>query len=325
MDASKSSKTSGQKRPREPPGEEPEKTDAVPLKQKKWPGKPHGNRKYGPVIILKEDGYVIREDERPDHVIKRENAGKPQAFQQQRKEGGKGKFEECWICGGTDHRRSDCPNKAEWGADRHSVQRKLVCLGCRKRGHLLKDCPDQAGALGDKGGAFCCYNCGSNAHSIHACTEEQIGSGFTYASCFVCNGKGHLSRDCPKNAAHGLYPRGGGCKRCGSTAHFVKDCTAGQQQQQAASSSSSSWASKRRDDADEENDAEEAPAARSAPKGSWFGSSNSSSGYAARSDEADVGGNVAFDEDAGKREKKGKRPGAYPASHGKPFKGKGRK
>lgn len=293
--------------------------DAKPQQQKKkWPGVPHGNRKWGPAIVLKEDGYVIREDERPDHVVKREKANRPPMPPRggggdggAGAAGGQGRYEECWICGQTDHRRSDCPNKAEWGADRHSVQRKLVCLGCRKKGHVLKDCPDQ-GALGDKGGAFCCYNCGSTEHGIHACPEPQIGSGFSFASCFVCNSKGHLSRDCPKNAQHGLYPRGGGCKRCGSTAHFVKDCPSGGEARGEAAPPSSKG--HRREEASDDGGEESAAAA--APP--------SRKRAAPISDEADLGGNVAYDDEAGKREKRAKKAGAYP-SHGKPFKGKGRK
>lgn len=33
------------------------------------------------------------------------------------------------------------------------------------------------------------------------------GAGGTkYASCFICKERGHLSKDCPKNA-HGIYPK----------------------------------------------------------------------------------------------------------------------
>lgn len=277
---------------------------AKPAQKRKWPGIAHGNRRYGPDIILREDNYVIREDERPDHVIARDKAkwqaersaqGAGQAASFGGGGGGfggagaGGKFEECWICGSTEHRRSDCPNKGFDGSS-HSIQRKLVCLGCRQRGHILKDCPKaQGGALGQTAGVTC-YNCGSTEHSYLQCSEEKIGNGWTHAQCFVCNGKGHLSRDCPKNAQHGLYPRGGGCKRCGSTQHLVKDCV---------TSSSSSGGAREEEGVAQGGDSdgeESAPAPKRAKSGSWFG-------VPAASDEADLGGNVAVDDEESKRKK----------------------
>jgi hypothetical protein len=32
-----------------------------------------------------------------------------------------------------------------------------------------------------------------------------------------------LASSCPKND-HGIYPRGGGCRFCGSNRHLIKDC-----------------------------------------------------------------------------------------------------
>ena len=54
------------------------------------------------------------------------------------------------------------------------------------------------------------------AYTIHA-------GGAKFASCFVCKQQGHLSAQCPKNS-RGVYPRGGGCKVCGSVRHFARDC-----------------------------------------------------------------------------------------------------
>lgn len=34
----------------------------------------------------------------------------------------------------------------------------------------------------------------------------MVVGGTKFASCFICKGRGHLSKDCPKNA-HGIYPK----------------------------------------------------------------------------------------------------------------------
>ena len=128
----------------------------------------------------------------------------------------------------------------------------VICLGCRQRGHYLKDCPvAQSGgfdgynshargsssyqnnstgtASGAEGGALqkpglICFNCGATDHALRACTEPRDPKGaLPYATCFVCNGRGHLSRDCPENA-NGLYPKGGCCHICLQKDHLVKDC-----------------------------------------------------------------------------------------------------
>eukprot|EP00606_Chrysophyceae_sp_TOSAG23-5_P001296 GSChrysophyteH2.ASY1.ANO1.614.1 assembled CDS len=102
----------------------------------------------------------------------------------------------------------------------------VICLGCRRRGHYLKDCPETQyrGALEKPG--LICFNCGARDHALRACTARRDPKGkLPYATCFVCNGKGHLSRDCPENA-NGLYPKGGCCHICLQKDHLVKDCPA---------------------------------------------------------------------------------------------------
>ncbi|KAK7854578.1 uncharacterized protein CFP56_031447 [Quercus suber] len=44
-----------------------------------------------------------------------------------------------------------------------------------------------------------------------------------FANCFICNERGHLSKDCPQNT-RGIYPKGGCCKICGGVTHLAKDC-----------------------------------------------------------------------------------------------------
>lgn len=93
-----------------------------------------------------------------------------------------------------------------------------ICLGCRKSGHLLKNCPD---AVKDVG---ICFNCGLSDHTLKDCTKKRDPKGaLKFAKCFICNGVGHIARDCSENA-NGLYPRGGCCHICLQKTHLAKDC-----------------------------------------------------------------------------------------------------
>jgi hypothetical protein len=94
----------------------------------------------------------------------------------------------------------------------------VTCLGCRKRGHNLKNCPNTNSS------SNICFNCSSSEHSLRHCTEKRDPSGFLpYAKCFICYKMGHLSKDCAENP-NGLYPKGGCCHICLQKTHLVKDC-----------------------------------------------------------------------------------------------------
>jgi zinc finger CCHC domain-containing protein 9 len=69
--------------------------------------------------------------------------------------------------------------------------------------------------------------CGSKKHSLSKCPRpvpEDVDKRLPFASCFVCQGKGHLAGQCPENKAKGVYPNGGCCKVCGQTDHLARDC-----------------------------------------------------------------------------------------------------
>lgn len=103
--------------------------------------------------------------------------------------------------------------------------RKKVCLKCRKRGHSLRECPEnddsstvpsQTTQANTK-----CYKCGAADHTSKSCTIAAPT--FKFATCFYCHQTGHLASQCTSNP-NGVYPKGGGCRFCGSVRHFAKEC-----------------------------------------------------------------------------------------------------
>jgi hypothetical protein len=100
-----------------------------------------------------------------------------------------------------------------------------ICLGCRKRGHFVKDCPKRQ--LAEVQHDICCqicFNCGGYDHTLKNCPAPRDRAGnLPFAKCFICKQPGHISRDCPENA-NGLYPNGGCCHICFQKSHLAKDC-----------------------------------------------------------------------------------------------------
>ena len=99
-----------------------------------------------------------------------------------------------------------------------------ICLGCRKRGHFLKDCPKvNRNALADNV-VDMCFNCGLSGHALRHCMKPKNKDGsLPFANCFICMKQGHISKDCPENP-NGLYPKGGCCHICLQKTHLVRDC-----------------------------------------------------------------------------------------------------
>lgn len=103
---------------------------------------------------------------------------------------------------------------------------KTMCFNCRKIGHLLAECPLNAGKNNDVVSGDICYCCGSCEHRLFQCSKYQASgrkSALPFAKCFICNQKGHLTRSCSQNTK-GAYPNGGNCRFCGSIEHLIKDC-----------------------------------------------------------------------------------------------------
>jgi len=107
--------------------------------------------------------------------------------------------------------------------------RKMVCFNCRQSGHLLIDCPEakkdpsKEASTKDQGGNHC-FKCGSKDHTSRDCKSKRKGAdAYAFATCFICKETGHLAKSCPDNP-RGLYPKGGGCRFCGSVEHLKADC-----------------------------------------------------------------------------------------------------
>ena len=96
--------------------------------------------------------------------------------------------------------------------------KKNVCFQCREPGHRFSDCPQKVEKVG------ACFKCGSRDHTSRNCVSKLKGAdAYKFADCFVCGQKGHLAKACPDNPK-GLYPKGGGCRFCGSVEHLKSEC-----------------------------------------------------------------------------------------------------
>jgi hypothetical protein len=104
----------------------------------------------------------------------------------------------------------------------------VTCLGCRKKGHYLKDCPEKPinGVIQTGVTSHICYYCGSRDHALRDCSsnpDPYNKTNLPFAKCFICQQTGHLSKYCLNNE-HGLYPKGGCCHVCGELTHLAKNC-----------------------------------------------------------------------------------------------------
>ena len=115
------------------------------------------------------------------------------------------------------------------------------CLNCKKRGHLVEDCPfkfnknnneddDEQNINNNKD--IICYNCGSYEHTLYKCDKPIDYNNLPYALCFKCNKRGHISANCPENE-NGIYIHGGACFVCGAKDHLAKNCPEKQAKEEA--------------------------------------------------------------------------------------------
>ena len=92
-----------------------------------------------------------------------------------------------------------------------------TCFACREKGHSAKFCPK----AGNKPAVGICYRCvphhtlydskahdwcrcGSTRHSLKRCKRPHDPENpLPFATCFVCNSKGHLASACEQNQDKG--------------------------------------------------------------------------------------------------------------------------
>ena len=107
----------------------------------------------------------------------------------------------CFLCGGADHRASDCPDE--------------VCMVCLQRGHRVRDC--KAGLR-----IGVCNLCGRVGHQRNDCPERsQPPPDVSQCRCVVCGKMGHL--DC---SPYEKRPKRVSCMNCGAGNHTAIDCDA---------------------------------------------------------------------------------------------------
>ena len=108
------------------------------------------------------------------------------------------------------------------------------CLNCKKRGHLVEDCPFKENNEEENMNSndIVCYNCGSYEHTLYKCDKPIDYNNLPYAMCFKCKKRGHISANCPENE-NGIYVHGGSCFVCGSKDHLAKNCPEKQAKEEA--------------------------------------------------------------------------------------------
>lgn len=117
------------------------------------------------------------------------------------------------------------------GERRRMGNKSSVCYNCRQPGHNASECPNLARGSENAictpvaPGTTLCYKCGSTEHALHQCPKRHRGnrSDLPFATCFICNEKGHLASACSQNKT-GIYVNGGSCRVCGSLQHLATDC-----------------------------------------------------------------------------------------------------
>jgi len=182
----------------------------------------------------------------------------------------------------------------------------VICLGCRKRGHFLKDCPKKAAVE-------VCYNCGEANHALRDCPKPRSKDGsLRFASCFVCKQKGHITKDCPQNP-NGLYPKGGCCHICLQKTHFVKDCP------ERTEEDIEEWQRQKRQKEQDEEDADLGPRIKGLTEGEGLAGDDDMGEFGEQADD-DEDGDDPEDEEGGGGSKKRKSSKAKGKKNKKPKK-----
>ena len=140
----------------------------------------------------------------------------------------------CFRCRKSGHTMQQCREIVSNESKEVQRRTEIMCFRCGSLAHSLSMCPVPAkfqslaevsakATLSDEATDSNKTTRRLDSDEVNLLSEERRVEILPFATCFICQGVGHLSRHCKDNK-NGVYPKGGGCRFCGSKWHYLKDC-----------------------------------------------------------------------------------------------------